>query len=154
MPALWLVSDTLPWLFALQILGGVLWAAFELATLLSFFDQIPESARTSLLAVYNLAYGAAVALGTAVGGAILAYGGSTPLAYAAVMAVSAGSRLVSLRLLRQVTDVPPGEMPMPRMRTLGVRPSSGALQRPVVSALDAPEDAMPARVAPTRPPRA
>jgi MFS family permease len=47
LPSLWLVSDSLVWLFALQLVSGVAWAAFELATLLSFFEHIPQYSRSS-----------------------------------------------------------------------------------------------------------
>jgi MFS family permease len=135
LPALWLVSDSILWLLFLQLLGGVSWAAFELATLLSFFEHIPPHARTSVLSVYNLAYATAIVTGGAVGGAILALGNHAGPAYAALLLVSTLARLASLAMLRGAPDVvPPVEQP-PALRTLSVRPSAGALQRPVLPSL-------------------
>ncbi|MBW2426758.1 MAG: MFS transporter [Deltaproteobacteria bacterium] len=143
LPALWLISDSLPWLFFLQLLGGFSWAAFELATLLSFFEHIPPHSRTSVLSVYNLAYAAAIVAGSAIGGAILALWSQCWSAYAALMVVSTLARFASLATLRGTPDVvPPIEQP-PALRTLTVRPSAGALQRPVLPTL--PDDDAGAR---------
>jgi MFS family permease len=135
LPTLWLVSDSLAWLFVLQLVGGVAWAAFELATLLSFFEHIPQHSRTSVLTIYNLAYALAIAGGGAVGGLILELGSGAAHSYAALMAVSTLARLVCLVMLRGVPNVVPSASEPPPLRTLSVRPSAGALQRPVMSAL-------------------
>jgi MFS family permease len=135
LPALWLVSDSLAWLFLLQFVGGVTWAAFELATLLSFFEHIPQHARTSVLTVYNLAYALAIVGGGAVGGLILQLGGRSEAAYIALMVASTVARLAALAMLRGAPNVVPHDDQPPPLRTLSVRPSSGALQRPVLPAL-------------------
>lgn len=140
LPALWLVSDSLPWLFTLQLLGGACWAAFELATLLSFFEHIPETARTSLLSVYNLAYALAIATGTGLGALILHHGGGGTEAYGLLFLVSMGARLVCLAWLRDLPEVA-AENSQPALRTLGLRPSSGGLQRPVLLGSDADDEA-------------
>jgi MFS family permease len=143
LPVLWLASDSLAWLFLLQIVGGVGWAAFELGTLLSFFEHIPQHARTSILSVYNFAYALAIVGGGAIGGVILTLGVDTGPAYLVLMVVSTAARLVSLPLLRAAPNLLPSATRPPAMRTLTVRPSVGALQRPVLSALpgDSPDDA-------------
>ena len=46
LPALWLVSDALPYLIAIQVVAGVAWAALEYATQLSFFESLDERDRT------------------------------------------------------------------------------------------------------------
>jgi MFS family permease len=134
-PALWLVSDSLVWLFALQLASGVAWAAFELAALLSFFEHIPLHSRTSVLTIYNLVYALAIVGGGAVGGLILELGSGAEASYVALMVVSTSARLLSLRMLRGVPNVLPSTAEPPPLRTLSVRPSAGALQRPVLSAL-------------------
>ena len=136
LPALWLVSHEFVWLFALQLLSGVSWAAFELATLLSFFEHIPQHARTSVLSVYNLAYATAIVGGGAIGGAILDAAGRGPDAYVILLATSAVARFAGLSMLRGAPNVVPRGVRPPALRTLGVRPSAGAFQRPVLSALE------------------
>ena len=40
LPAMWLISDNLVYLFVLQVYSGVIWAGFDLAMLLLFFETI------------------------------------------------------------------------------------------------------------------
>lgn len=132
LPVLWLVSNSFAWLFALQLLSGAAWAAFELATLLSFFEHIPQRARTSVLAAYNLAYATAIVGGGALGGFVLGLGADYGFAYPALLILSTTARLVSLVLLRHAPDVRPLAAQPPPLRTLSVRPSAGAVQRPIL----------------------
>ena len=131
LPALWLVSDAFWWLLGLQVLGGVAWAAFELATLLSFFERIPAHGQTSVLTVYNLANACAIAVGTLIGAAVLEPIADPVIGFIAVMALSTIVRCAVAPLLRGVQDI---ESPTraPVLRTMSARPSSGALQRPVL----------------------
>jgi MFS family permease len=140
LPALWLVSDSFGYLLGLQLLAGTAWSALELATLLSFFESIGQRERASLLTAYNLANALAIALGSAAGGMLFRSLGGRPEAYAALFLLSTGARLLTLGLLRRVPARPPGAHPLVP-RTLAVRPSVGAIQRPVLASLaddDAP----------------
>ena len=132
LPALWLVSHDFVFLLALQTFAGCAWAAVELATLLVFFDGLEQETRTSVLALYNTGSAAAVALGSLLGAGLFTALGSDAAAYAALFAVSSITRAATLPLLRRVgpTRGPPGELD-----TLAVRPSLGALQRPILSSL-------------------
>ena len=133
LPALWLLSDAVGWLLLLQLLSGVAWAAFELAMLLSFFEHIPERSRTSVLSMFNLATALALAGGSLVGSRLLA-GFSGETADAFVFLVSSGARRLALLLLRGVRDVMPA-VETPPLRELSVRPSVGAIERPVLAGL-------------------
>lgn len=144
LPALWLVSDAFAWLFALQLLAGAAWSAFELATLLSFFENIPERSRTTVLSMYNLANAAASVAGTLLGAVLLrALEGSTA-AFALLFAASSLARALALTLLRGAPDAA-APARMPPLRTLAVRPSAGAIQRPVLPGLEEAETPPPSR---------
>ncbi len=135
LPILWLVSDSFLWLLGLQLVAGAAWAAFELATLLSFFEHIPQQSRTSVLSAYNLVNAAAIAGGSLLGAMVLRALGETPVAYTAILMLSSLARLVSLSLLRGTSNViPPAGSSLP-LRTLSLRPSAGAVQRPVLAGL-------------------
>jgi len=137
LPLLWLVSHHFAYLLALQCFAGTAWAALEFATLLSFFEGIPEHERTSVLAVFNLANAAAVALGALCGGRILLALEGSPEAYAVLFAVSVAGRLGALGLLRGARAARGGaEM---QLRTLAVRPSAGAVERPILATVDGAE---------------
>jgi hypothetical protein len=131
---LWLVSEQLPYLFCLQLLAGAAWGAHELAVLLLLFETLEGPSRLQLLALYNLANAVAMLGGALIGGALLEAlpGGG---AYAAIFGASFGARLMTLALLRHVPDARVRQAAIP-MRTVAVRPSYGALQPPVVAAIE------------------
>jgi MFS family permease len=113
----------------------------ELATLLAFFEGLAQETRTSVLALYNLGSAAAIALGSLIGAALFAsLEGSAP-AYAALFVVSSLLRAASLPLLRRMARGPAVTESL-ELSTLAVRPSLGALQRPIASSLD-PVEAAP-----------
>lgn len=134
LPALWLVSDAFGYLLALQALSGAVWAALELGTALSFFERLEERDRTSILTFYNLAHAAALTGGAVLGAALFRVLPEGAGAYAALFAVSAAARLLVLPLLRRVPRVvaPEGVA----LRTLALRPSAGAVQRPILPSLE------------------
>lgn len=130
LPALWLISSAFPYLFAIQIFSGAVWAAFELSVILLQLELIRESERASMLAYFNLANAMAQILGTLLGGTLLWYGGAHHGTYTWLFALSTGVRivtLVALRLLRG-TEVPAGDVVL---RILAVRPALGSLARPI-----------------------
>lgn len=133
LPALWLVSDDFAYLLALQAVSGTVWAALELGTALAFFESLEERDRASILTVYNLALAAAVAGGALVGAGLFRALAPEGGAYATLFALSSVARLLALPLLRRTPRVvaPEGVA----LRTLAVRPSAGALQRPILSTL-------------------
>jgi predicted MFS family arabinose efflux permease len=135
LPVLWLVSHDFTYLFALQLFAGVAWGAIELATTLSFFEGIPERDRTSVLSVFNLANATAIAIGALVGAQLFTWLDGSASGYAWLFAVSTAGRLLSLVLLRRTPAaqrVPEGF----RLRTLAVRPSGVAVQRPILASVD------------------
>jgi len=131
-PILWLITDHFAWLLFLQVISGVGWAAFELASLLSFFERIPPHGQTSVLTLYNLANATAVVTGSVVGGLLLRGFGEGPTGFVAIFLVSTVARASMLLFLRRVPELAiPG--PTPPMRALSVRPASGGEQRPVLT---------------------
>jgi len=132
LPIQWLISDRFAWLFALQVLSGAAWAAFELASLLSFFERIPPHGQTSVLTLYNLANATAIVCGSALGATMLQAFDAGPTGFVAIFVGSTAVRAAMLLLLRRVPELEaPG--PTPPFRALSVRPSSGGEQRPVLT---------------------
>jgi MFS family permease len=136
LPPLWLVSDSFPYLLALQACAGIAWGTLELATLLAFFEGLTPGERTSVLTVYNLASALALATGALLGAALFHATGGGPAGFATLFVVSCVGRVLTLPLLIGVggSGRAPEGMELP---TVAVRPSIGAVQRPV---LPEPED--------------
>jgi MFS family permease len=147
LPVLWLVSHDFYYLLALQLFAGVAWGAVELATTLSFFEGIAESDRASVLSVYNLANAAAIAIGALAGAQLFIWLDGSAAGYAWLFAISSAGRLLTLALLRRTpaaAHVPEGV----RLRTLAVRPSGVAVQRPILASVsDKPRKEPPPRAA-------
>ncbi|HEX9814569.1 MAG TPA: MFS transporter [Myxococcota bacterium] len=138
-PALWLLSSDPSYLFVLQIVSGVAWGGVELATLMMFFEHIDPSERTAVLTCFNLLNASALALGSLLGAGLFYGLGEGARSYFVILLLSSISRISTLSLLRGVRSQSISSIPMP-LRTLAVRPSSGALQRPILSAVPDPEN--------------
>jgi MFS family permease len=130
----WCVTSNYYWLLALQVLAGSAWAAYELALVLLFFETIPESERTSLLTLYNVANSVALAGGSLIGAAILKGLGVSIVGYLWVFAASTILRAFALILLRRVpaTVVLSDAVPV---RPISVRASGESLDSPILSGL-------------------
>jgi MFS family permease len=139
LPPLWLVSDSFAWLLALQAFAGVAWAAVELATLLAFFEGLDAEERASVLTAYNLASAVAIAAGALVGAAIFHALGGSQAGFAAIFGASAALRLLTLPLLLRVRAAGPPPTGV-SLRTDALRPSLGAIQRPILPSLPDADD--------------
>lgn len=130
----WTVSSNYFWLLALQLVAGAAWGAYELALVLLFFETIPESERTSLLTLYNVANSVALAVGSFIGAAILNGLGVSASSYLWVFAASTFFRALTMLLLRRIpmTAVESAEVPI---RPLSVRSSGESFDAPFLPAL-------------------
>jgi MFS family permease len=137
LPLLWLLSHSFPYLVALQLVAGAAWAALELATTLAFFERLEASDRIDVLTLFNLGNALALAAGAVGGSLLFAYFARGPEAYAVLFAASSAARAAALLLLRRAEV--PAEVHAAPLRTLAVRPSLGAVQRPVLASLDESE---------------
>ena len=139
LPVLWLVSHHFAWLLAVQICAGAAWAALEFATLLSFFEGIEEDDRASVLTAFNLGSAFAIGVGALAGSRLFGLFDGSAAAYAALFAVSTAGRLMMLPVLRRAR---PAQYLMDmQLRTLAVRPSAGAVERPVLASVgERPEE--------------
>jgi len=96
---LWIPSGNVAYLVGVQTLAGCVWAGYELAVALAFFEQVPARERTGVITVYNLGVAVATVSGGACGGLLLWALGADRRAYLAVFLVSCLLRLVALPLL-------------------------------------------------------
>ena len=133
--ASWVISRQFEWLLLLQALGGVTWAAYELAFFLMFFDSIPERDRTSLLTLYNLLNTLAWVGGSLLGGSVLYLLDATYGAYLCVFVMSGVGRCLALILLARLPkrEVVTTEV---ALRTLAVRPAMGSVDTPVLPSME------------------
>jgi MFS family permease len=139
LPALWMVSDNFGYLLGIQIFAGLAWGAYELITLLLFFETIPASERTSVLTLFNLASAIAIVVGTAAGAFVLAGVGVSRDGYYALFAISALARMAVVFALPRVRV--PRFRPAPlATRSLAVGATSGSMDRPVLPSIERMEE--------------
>ncbi|MDA1008295.1 MAG: MFS transporter [Planctomycetota bacterium] len=102
MTTLWLVSDSIYWLCAIQFAVGIAWACWETATFLLVFDVIPSERRTSVLTLYNIANAAAMVGGSLLGATILREVGVDRTGFVAIFVATGLMRLMTLFLLAAI----------------------------------------------------
>jgi len=116
----WLFSRQFSYLLVVQVFSGIVWAAYELAMMLLFFEAIPRSQRVRVLTLYNFGNSAAMAGGAFIGAAIIRWFGEGSSTYLILFAVSSLGRAATLVLLpgaaQKVLDAAPLEV-----RTFSVR---------------------------------
>jgi MFS family permease len=137
--SLWIVSDSLPWLYATQLYTGMAWGALELAQALLLFEAIPRRERVAVLALFNLANATAQACGALVGGLILSKMGAQYSTYLMLFGLSSSLRLLCLCILvaarRREVPVPAAPEGL-SSRIVAVRPTAGAVERPILASLE------------------
>lgn len=139
--ALWLVSNHFGYLLFVQVAAGLAWASYELAMFLLFFEAIPEQERTSVLTIYNVGNALATACGALLGGCYLWTAGERPAVYLTLFGVSSLARLAALVFLARVPATDVRATTLPARRIVGLRPSVGSVDRPILASLPATEQA-------------
>jgi MFS family permease len=136
--ALHWIQQPFLYLAVLQVVGGIAWAAYELAFLLMFFETIPRHERISVLTLYNFGNASATAIGALIGGVGLAAMGEKPDAYLVLFTLSSICRLVALVFLSRVPRMQI-EVVVPALRILSLRPSDdGGVDTPVLPTIPEP----------------
>ena len=131
---LWIVSQSFPYLVAVQILAGLAWAAYELAMFLLFFESIPEAERTSVLTTFNLGNALATVLGSLLGGLLLRLGDKTLATYLAIFGLSSAARLATMVFLSRVPGTTGETVPI-GLRTVELRADIGMEDLPILASL-------------------
>lgn len=128
----WIVTSNFSILLLSQVSAGACWAAYELATLLLLFEHVDERERTNVMTLFNVGHSASIALGSIVGGIALQRLGADSHAYVALFATTTLLRFLALLLLRRVPARPTSaRLSVPQLAPSAVRPSLGAIERPV-----------------------
>lgn len=136
MSAIWVISPS-PWfLIFVQFISGVMWASYEMATMLMLLDTIPANERTSVLTTQNALNAAMMVLGASCGALLFHALGGGVSAYHALFLTSAALRLGTLILLERVHKPKITKIHPLTFRTMSVRPQFGGFDRPVISSID------------------
>ena len=139
---IWVFSDSIWYLAGIQLFAGVLWGCYEVATMLLLLDSIPANERTSVLTTQNALNAGTVVLGAACGAAMFGALGQDTGAYHALFIISGVLRLGTVILLIRVHKPDLRRIsPSITLRTVGVRPQFGGIDRPIISSVEPDPDA-------------
>ncbi|MCK6552562.1 MFS transporter [Myxococcota bacterium] len=111
--ALMIVSRSLAWILVVQVISGVAWAAYELASLLILFDGIPRAERTRLLTMQNLVTACATVAGSLFGALVASTVAAPGEVYPTLFCVSSAARLATVFFLTRVPARPASALPAP-----------------------------------------
>lgn len=136
----WPISGEFIFLGCIQLVSGIMWAAYELAMLLMFFEAIPKQDRAGVLTFYNFGNAAALVVGSLIGAAILQSLGETHNAYLILFGLSSLARLFTLPLLARTPNKQVEIGAQPAVRVIAVRPGDGGLDRPILPSLSENEE--------------
>src|SRR5690606_826242 len=138
-------------LFFVHVFSGAVWAGLEYSSFQLLMQDIRAELRTEFFSIANSMSGVLQVIGALIGGALLR---SHWLSYAEIFVLSGVLRAIPLSvLLFQLPKLRlPGRLRRVPTRLMTVRPSAGALQRPILPAIEN-EPPAPARV-PSEFPRA
>jgi MFS family permease len=136
MSAIWVISPN-PWfIMGIQVVSGMMWACYEMATMLLLLESIPARERTSVLTTQTALNACTIVIGASAGALIFRMMGESGNAYFTLFLVSTVLRLGTLILLARV-HMPEIKRIRPLIfRTMGIRPQFGGIDRPVVSSID------------------
>lgn len=110
---IWLYAREYWQLVIVQFLAGAVWAAYELAMFLMFFEAARREERTSILTLFNLANAVALVIGALIGGGVLKLLGGSQEAYLVLFALSSFARagtLIFLKLTPAIAACEPDEI--------------------------------------------
>ena len=112
LPVLWVFSTKFAYLIGIQVLGGIVWAGFELSSFNFVFDTTTPEKRARCVSYYNMINGVMIFLGTIAGSLIIKYNALFWSKYYLAFIVSGAARflvalvfLPKLREVRKVADI-------------------------------------------------
>ena len=127
------ISGQILYIGCVQLISGIVWAAYELAMLLMFFEAIPRQDRAGVLTFYNFGNAAALVVGSLIGAAILQLGEN----HRPTWSCSACRRSSGCSPCRSCGGCPTEavEIVQPAVRVIAVRPDEGGVDRPILPSL-------------------
>jgi len=112
-PMLWLFSSDVGYLIAIQLIGGLFWAGYEIASFNFLFDSTSPKKRVTCLSYYNVLVGLAALMGGLIGGLIARHNALFWSSYFLVFIISSVVRFLaaflfvtSLKEVRAVEHIP------------------------------------------------
>jgi MFS family permease len=95
-PLWWSISQFYPWILVGELMCGASWGAFELATVLLYFERIKDEERTSIMTYIAFSNTLGMVIGVAIGAALLQNWPPEKNPYQAMFLLSSALRFIVL----------------------------------------------------------
>jgi MFS family permease len=118
-------------LFVIQILAGIVWGAYELATTLLIFERIAPEERTSILTTHNFINAVTMVTGSLLGATVLGTFQESFTGYLVIFGLSGALRAATVLLLLRTWRIPTSGAMIP-MRTMAIRPYGNTVTQPIL----------------------
>ncbi|MFZ9688508.1 MAG: MFS transporter [Phycisphaerales bacterium] len=129
---LWIVSTAPAWIYAMQVVSGTGWAAYEMALFLLLLEHIREEERTAMYAAYYFFNAIVTVLGSFVGAAAIDALGGGVTAYWWVFGASAVLRFAAIPLMLRIPRH--GHERTVPVIAVEVGTEAGAMDEPIIAA--------------------
>ncbi|MBM4111637.1 MAG: MFS transporter [Phycisphaerae bacterium] len=133
----WIVSTAPGWIYAMQVVSGAGWAAYEMALFLLLLEHIREEERTAMYAAYYFFNAVVTVIGSFVGAAAIDALGGGVTAYWWIFGASSLLRFAAIPLMFRIPRH--GHERSAPVMAIDVGTEAGALDEPVIAARPVPE---------------
>jgi len=95
---LWSISQQFWYLMLLQLISGIAWSIYDLATTLVFIERVPAKTRLKVISLFNVGNSTAMVMGAMVGAGVFQILGSDFHAYLWIFVLSTAGRCTAVAL--------------------------------------------------------
>lgn len=101
-PLWWSISQFYPWILAGELMCGASWGAFELATVMLYFERIKDEERTSIMTYVAFSNTLGMVIGVSIGAGLLQNWPLEKNPYQAMFLISSALRFAALSLIPSI----------------------------------------------------
>ena len=130
-PIIWTFSSNFNYIFILEIFTGLLWGAFEIAFLVTCFEEIPSEQQAQFMTWYNLLHTLCIGIGCVAGISTFYFMENSIHTYYVIFVVSGILRLSSILFFPRKKIINGKTIVSTFVKTLAVRPNMGIIGRPM-----------------------
>jgi hypothetical protein len=95
-PLCWTISQSYPWILVVEFVCGASWGAFELATVMLYFERVKDEERTSIMTYISFSNTLGMIIGASIGAALLQNWPLENNPYHAMFLISSALRFTAL----------------------------------------------------------
>jgi MFS family permease len=131
-PAGWALYQESPWLIFMQVISGLGWGLQDLGATIFILERFKPHDRSQVLSFVNFVSSIAMLVGSGIGAFILSALGALQENYHVLFIISTVGRFLAVLAIIFISDKKYREDLILGMRIIGIRPTMGAIIRPIL----------------------